>query len=222
MGEDGLAMRGWTTVVARFAGALVVASLLIVGVARDAVAQEATPVGEVVPPEECTTEPRPVRFLAELIATPVATPQADPLSDIPTGAEPDEQTRAEVIAHLRQIVACTNTGEFLRALALYSDDYLRRTADPFGLLTEEGALEATAELATPVAISAELYIRVVDFPLIELLDDGRVVAVMTTIPFGGGAPSTDLFLLSRAETDTGWTVDATIANFGYSAATPTP
>jgi len=182
-------------------------------------AQVATPVGEVVPPEECTTQPRPARFLADLIATPMAQPQESPLADLPEGTEPDAQTREEVTAHLRQIVACTNTGEYLRALALYSDDYLRQAVKAAGL-SEQGAIEAIAPLATPMALTPDLYVRIVGFPLMDVLEDGRVVAAMTTIPLGGGAETTDLFLLSR--TNDSWTVDATIVQFDQlpTAATP--
>jgi hypothetical protein len=183
-------------------------------------AQDATPVGEPVPGEECTTEPRSADFLAALIATPAATVQVTPITTLPEGTEPDEQTRAEVIAHLRQIVACTNTGEFLRALALYSDEYLRRSLNATGLLTVEAANEAISPLATPFAISPELAVRIVGYPLIRQLADGRVLALMTSIPFGGGPETTDLFILSR--TDTGWTVDETAVRFEETQAAATP
>jgi hypothetical protein len=183
-------------------------------------AQEATPIGEAISPEECTTEPRPATFLADLTATPAAAVTVTPITILPEGTEPDEQTRQEVIAHLRQIVACTNSGEFLRALALYSDEYLRRSINPLGQLTEEAALEAIAPLATPFAVTPEIYVRIVGYPLIQLLEDGRVLALMTTIPFGGGPETTDLFILSR--TDDGWTVDETVVRYDQAgAATPT-
>jgi hypothetical protein len=183
-------------------------------------AQDATPEGEAVPAEECTTEPRPADFLAMLIATPAATVQVTPITSLPDGTEPDEQTRTEVIAHLRQIVACTNTGEFLRALALYSDEYLRRSLNATGALTAEAAIEAIAPIATPFAISPEVFVRIVGYPVIRQLVDGRVLVLMTTIPLGGGGETTDLFILSR--TDDGWTVDETAVGFDLNQATATP
>src|SRR5438045_3882547 len=77
-----------------------------------ATAQEATPAvsGEAVPPEECTTPPRPVSFLADLVATPAAAP-ATPITSLQQGTAPDDQTRQEITAAVRQIIACTNSGD---------------------------------------------------------------------------------------------------------------
>lgn len=208
-------------------GSMVVAVVLAVGgllaLAPVATAQQATPIGEPVPAEECVTEPRPADFLATLIATPMATVEVTPITTLPEGTEPDEQTRAEVIAHLRQIVACTNTGEFLRALALYGDEYLRRSLNATGALTAQAAIEAISPIATPFAISPEIAVRIVGYPLIRLLPDGRVLALMTSVPFGGGAETTDLFILSRTDTSaTGWTVDETEVRFNEVQAVATP
>jgi hypothetical protein len=187
-----------------------------------ATAQEATPAvsGEVVPPEECTTPPRPMTFLADLIATPAAAP-ATPITALPQGTTPDDQTRQEITAAVRQIIACSNSGDILRALALFGDEYLRRTLNPSGQLTLQSALEVVAPYATPLAIPADRYVRLVEIRDMRVLPDGRVAAVVVTVPFTGGL-TTDLFVFAR--TDHGWIVDDAVSHFDQvqNAATPAP
>jgi hypothetical protein len=180
------------------------------------------PIGEVVPPEECTTEPRPASFLADLIATPAAVEPMTTATAIPEGTEPDEQTRQEITAVIRQLVACTNTGDLLRPLTLYGDDYLRRVLNAQGQLTTEAAAELIAPLATPIAVSESSYTRLVEIRDMRVLADGRVAAVVISVPFGGGTTlDTDLLIFAR--TDDGWIIDDAVSDFvvAGSAATPT-
>jgi hypothetical protein len=185
-----------------------------------AAAQQATPApaGDVIPPEECTAAPRPATFLADLIATPAAAP-ATPIASLPEGTPPDDQTRQEVTAAVRQIIACSNTGNVLRALALFGDEYLRRSLNPAGQLTAEAALNLVAPYATPLAIPANLFIRLVEIRDMRVLPDGRVAAVVVTVPPTGGL-ATDLFVFAR--TENGWIVDDAVSDFApaQSAATP--
>jgi hypothetical protein len=179
-------------------------------VTTGATAQEATPAaGEVVPPEECTTPARPATFLADLIATPAALVPMTTVTALPEGTEPDEQIRQEITAVVRQLIACSNTGDLLRALTLYGDDYLRRALNSTGELTAEAALEIVAPFATPLAIPAEQYIRLVEIRDMRVLADGRVAAVVVTVPFGGGL-DTDLLFFAR--TDDGWFIDDAVAD----------
>ena len=45
---------------------------------------------------------------------------------MPEGDVVDEETSAAVTALYQQLIACLNEGDFLRAYALYTDDYLVR------------------------------------------------------------------------------------------------
>jgi hypothetical protein len=186
-----------------------------------AIAQEATPTaaGEVVPPEECTADPLPVTFLADLIATPVAA--STPITTLPEGVAPDDQTRQEITAAVRQIIACSNTGDILRALSLFGDEYLRRSLNPLGQLTRQEALDRIAPFATPLAIPANLYVRLVEIRDMRVLPDGRVAVIVVSVPLTGGL-TTDLFVFARA--GDGWIVDDAVSNFDrvQNAATPTP
>ena len=96
-------------------------------------------------PEECTVAPRTLEEFETLAATPapVETPDASG-----SGGEPvDEATRAAITATARELVACSNAGDILRRLALYSDDRLR-FAYPDG---PTRALEMIAESPLPLS-----------------------------------------------------------------------
>jgi hypothetical protein len=166
-----------------------------------AVAQEQgvlTP-NEVVPGSDCATEPRPITFLGDLIQTPAATQPYVAPTAMPEGPAPDDQTATEVTAVLRQFLACSNAGDVLRALALLSDDYLRRVSDPTGELDVETANGLMAPLASPIAIPANELVQFLRIVSMAQLADGRVAVVMET---DGGSPNpegtdVDLFVLKR-------------------------
>lgn len=183
-------------------------------------AQEATPgaAGEVVPPEECTASRLPITFLADLIATPIAAP-ATPITTLPAGTAPDDRTRQEVTAAIRQIIACTNTGDVLRALSLFGDEYLRRTLTAAGQLTRQQAIDSITALATPFAIPSNLLVRLVEIPDIRVLPDGRVAAVVVTVPLSGGL-ETDLFVFARPNGT--WLVDDAVSHFDQVQGTASP
>jgi hypothetical protein len=195
------------SVVAIFAAALGVPSFPVV-------AQEATPAtaGEVVPPEECTTAPRPADFLADLIATPVAATPIAPITTLPAGTAPDEPTKSAIEAAVRQLVACSNTGDVLRGLALFTDDYLRRTLDPTGQLTAEAAIALIAPYATPIPLAPAQLVRLVEVRDITLLPDGRVAAVSVTDGGIPDPPGVTVDLLVFVKAGDRWLIDETVAN----------
>jgi hypothetical protein len=175
-------------------------------------AQEVTPspIGEVVSAEECTTAARPARFLADLIATPVAATPTPAITALPEGTEPDDQTREEITAVVRQLVACSNTGDLLRALALFGDDYLRRSLTQTGALTIEEMIERIAALATPIAMPPALLVSLVEIRDMRVLPDGRVVAVVVTHSQQAGQ-ETSLFFFARV--DGGWIIQDAVSNW---------
>jgi hypothetical protein len=91
-----------------------------------------------------------------------------------TGGEPaDEATRAAITATARELVACSNAGDILRRLALYSDERLR-FAYPDG---PTRALEMIAKSPLPLAEAERVaLVRVED---VQQLTDGRVSARVT-------------------------------------------
>jgi hypothetical protein len=193
--------------VAIFAAALVVPSFPVM-------AQEATPVptGELVAPEECTTAPRPADFLADLIATPAAAAAVTPITGLPQGTPPDERTRTEIEAAVRQLVACSNTGDILRGLALFTDGYLRRTLNPSGRLTPEDAIDLIAPYATPIPLVPEQMVRLVAVRDVVALPDGRVAAVAVTDGGIPNPPGVTVDLLVFVTVGDRWLIDETVSN----------
>jgi hypothetical protein len=143
-------------------------------------AQEGTPAAETV---SCTAvEPRDAAFFDALAATPAAdSEQGTPTAEgsaatpgpftMPEGEAGDEAVVAEVTALYQQLIACLNAGDYLRAYALYSDEYLIRN------LREEtiAALEAT-----PVPTEASQQSEFGSVLDARLLEDGRIAALVTT------------------------------------------
>lgn len=84
--------------------------------------------GVVTPnPAACRVVPRTIGSLIAVYATPVAqAPVIDTLiTGTPTGEPADEATAADVTAVVREVVACVNADDFLRMLALYTDNGAR-------------------------------------------------------------------------------------------------
>jgi hypothetical protein len=161
---------------------LVTAGLLSVGVVQFAQAQEASPSPASNQPASCEEiEPRDAAFFETLAGTPEASanegiPEQDSAEATPTpfampeGDLADEETVAAVTALYEQLIACLNVGDFLRAYALYTDDYLLRN------LSEE----AIARLqATPVPTDESMRSEFGGLLDARLLEDRRVAALVT-------------------------------------------
>lgn len=203
-----------------------VALLLVAGSLGGALAQDAAeePSGDVVPASECTAEPRSMTFLSDLVATPAAVITPTPLAEFPEGAALDEAQEAEVVAAVHQLIACSNSGDLLRALALYSDDYLRRTLNPSGALTPEDALALSQRASTPIALTESQLIRLVAIERMTLLDDGQVALLLVTDggPTDAAGVTVDYFVWKQV--DGRWLADVAVSNADHlrSSATPTP
>lgn len=163
--------------------AVIWAAAIGVGLSMPALAQEGTATAE--PSASCdAVEPRDAEFFAELALSQEATPQdaaegqevqdaqGSPAPvELPEGDAADETTTADVAALYATLIDCLNRADYLRAYALYSEEYL--LAD----LSAEtiSQLEATpvpAEESTRTEFGGVLEARV--------RDDGAVVALVTT------------------------------------------
>jgi copper transport protein len=122
-------------------------------------------------PDECIVAPRTLEEFETLAQGPAP---GEPPDANETGGEPvDEATRAAITATARELVACSNAGDILRRLALYSDDRLR-FAYPDG---PTRALEMIAKSPLPLAEAERVaLVRVED---VQQLTDGRVSARVT-------------------------------------------
>ncbi len=133
--------------------------------ARDAPAEEA-----------CTIEPRTLDSLRQLAEThdpaAVATPLPEPPS--PSAGDPaSEEQVATVHGVVRELVACTNAGDTMRRLALYSENRLR-LAFPDG---PPPALERMA--GAPVPALPEQRVALIEVADVRQLQDGRLLARVT-------------------------------------------
>jgi len=122
-------------------------------------------------PDECTVAPRTLEEFETLAQGP--TPK-EPPDATETGGEPaDEATRAAITATARELVACSNAGDILRRLALYSDDRLR-FAYPDG---PTRALEMIAK--SPLPVSEAERVALVSVDDVRKLADDRISARVT-------------------------------------------
>ncbi len=157
------------------------------------------PAPEIIPGTECHTDARSIDFLGTLLATPMATETYVSPTVVPEGSTVDEATAAEINAVVREFIACSNSGEVLRALALLGDEYMRRIFDPSGELDRETADKLIKSVATPIAIAPEKLVIFLGIREMVALPDGRVAVVIET---DGGDENTegtdvDLFIFER-------------------------
>jgi hypothetical protein len=84
-------------------------------------AQSGTPVAAT-----CEGDPRPMDFLVTIVAAPKPEISPTAIAAIPTGEPVDDETRTAVVRVVETLTACVNAGDYLRAFALFDDEYLRR------------------------------------------------------------------------------------------------
>jgi hypothetical protein len=170
--------------------ALVLGGAIAVGTAPAGGAQEATPVAELVTPDpaDCRVAPRPAASLATFAGTPtagVATPiGAAPTPFVPpSGAPADAETVAGVTATALELFACYNADDLSRVVALFTDDYLRRSFAAEGVTDEALGVFAATPVARPAGEREAVAVRDV-----RLLPDGRVGALLVGRDPAGDPP----------------------------------
>ena len=164
---------------------VILAAALGIGVGVPALAQESTPADGAEPSATCdAVEPRDAQFFAGLADSPEATPAdeqqaADQASgggtpvtaELPDGEIADDATVAEIAGLYETLIDCLNGGDYLRAYALYTEDYLLRN------LSEE----ALAQLeATPIPVDESTQSEFGGILEARVLDDGSIAALVTT------------------------------------------
>lgn len=185
-------------------GAALLSTLMIVS---PVTAQDGTPVtGEGIPGSECNAPARPADFLGTLVATPISDEPYVAPTAVPDGTAVEEPAASEVEAAVRMYVACSNSGEVLRALSLLSDEYLRRVVDPTGELDSDTAVELGASLATPIAIEPDQYVRLLGIRQMVQLPDGRVAVVVETDGGPVDPEGTDVDLLIFEKIGESWII----------------
>jgi hypothetical protein len=128
----------------------------------------------------CTVQPRTVDEISEIASTagtPVpGTPtfEEDILYVKPAGTPASGQTVEGVTATIELFIACVNGGDFLRYMALLSDDFVRTISIGVDL-----SLPENVALLTPSPVATEDRTVIVEITDLIELPDGRVNALVT-------------------------------------------
>lgn len=203
--------------------ALVFGGAIAIGVAPTGGAQEATPVAELVTPDPaaCQVAPRPPASLTAFLGTPPAG-MATPVGSVPTpfvppsGAAADAATVAGVTATAEELFACYNANDLARVVALFTDDYLRRSFAAEGVTAEALRLFAATPEARPAAEREAISVRDV-----RLLPDGRVGALLVGRNPAGDPPDFADFTVF-VERDGRYLIDDVVLLSPEAVATPAP
>jgi len=210
--------RKWTTSAVAIAF-IVVALAGPVMSTWSVLAQEATPT-----PAACDMEPRPITFIADLLAVPKPDVTPTPVAGIPDGVEvTDPQVRVDAQRVVESLIICVNQGDLLRSFSLFDDEYLRRIIDPEGAMEAEVAVELAKSIATPVAVAPEDMTTLDAILLVRQQSDGAVTVVFRTKGGPDREPDetqVDLFVL-RHENDRWLIVDGLTDLDPQSVPTPT-
>lgn len=175
-------------------------------------AQTATP--EAVSPALCVVAPLTESKLVEIVAAGTPTlPEELPMED--PEAEIDDASRAEVMATVRESVACANANDVLRAYALFTNRYLQ---ERFGGENQDdlGHLLVALTRDNDVADDAD-QLTLVSVDELRLLDDGRIAASVTTM----NVQTTFIDTLILANVNDRWLIDEVLAGEPPISATPT-
>jgi hypothetical protein len=159
----------------------VLAVIFALGFGQPAVAQDATPAGDAQTVSCEEIEPRDPASFEGMQGTPGADDAAgdegadpEPASPtpftMPEGEPADEAAIADVAHVYEQLIACLNAGDFLRAYALYTDEYLLRN------LSEEALGELAA---TPSPVEESMQSEFGGVLEAVLLEDSRIAALVT-------------------------------------------
>jgi hypothetical protein len=143
-------------------------------------AQGGTPAAGTQTTASCTdVTPRDAQFFQSLATPAAATPPGNTSASgatpapfaMPEGEPADDATITELTTLYQQLVDCLNQGDYLRAYALYSDDYLLRN------LSQD---QIAGMAATPVAAEESQRVSFGGVLDARMLEDGRVGALVTT------------------------------------------
>jgi hypothetical protein len=150
-------------------------------VAVNVVATPSTPVAVSTPVvAECMVQPRTVGGVNEIASTArtpgPGTPTLDEVIPYvkPEGTPASSQAIDGVMATIEQFIACANEGEYLRILALFSDDFIHNYAATLGI-----PLDENDPLITPSPAPEDERALVANVTDVIELPDGRISALAT-------------------------------------------
>ncbi len=163
-------------------------------------AQDATPTANAPDPALCTLNPLTpddLKRIAGTVATPA--PTSTPITGnivLPDGQELFTSEREEIQKDISRAIACVNTGEPLKALAAYTDDWIGE------FLIAQGGLddELIAGLQVDRDLQPDQYLQILSFGDGARLADGRVaIVVVGDDPTDDQDPAPRLFVMAEVK-----------------------
>ncbi|MCC6313332.1 MAG: hypothetical protein IT337_04925, partial [Thermomicrobiales bacterium] len=129
---------------------------------------------------------------------------------VPAGEPTDAATAAGVTATVRELVACFNAGELLRAYGLYTPRYLG------SLLSRQAQFGRAAydSLATPMPANPEERAAILGIENVRVLPDGRIGATVTIAYKVIPMPKRFYFTFARDGDD--WRIDGVLGEISFS------
>lgn len=187
-----------------------IATVLMLLLAASGASAQEVPVAP--DPELCTLEPKSIEDIEALMeargdatATPEPTAVPDPFV-MPEGFSLLEDERIEIEKDLIRAIACVNTGDPLKVFATYTDRYVVELVDRLGGLSDE----VIAGLLTVRALDEEVWLQIIRFDDLVLLNDGRALVIVTgEDPADDQPPSPRAFYLEEVQSGR-WLVDEVI------------
>ena len=174
-------------------------------------AQDATPTPDVPPPELCQAVPPTFEELKAILVAPAASPVAGwTRGTIPEGNPADPETIAGITSTLRELVACFNADEVLRAYGLYTAGYLKRIYSGQELLIRV----AYDVLATPHAVDPDERSAILEIRDVRVFDDGSAGANVTIHYALIPVPKT--FFFTFVQDGDRWLIDGALGEISFS------
>lgn len=162
---------------------------------------QASPAAIIPEASDCQVPPLTVADIERLMALPPLGPSAPTLS-LAGSQSVDPQTRQAAASTVQEFFACQADGYQLRLLALYSEDFVRRTLIPEDGFRWDPDLET---IGTPMPIPEENRVAIVIDDVLTLTD-GRIIAFVTgQLLSGAESPMSAGFLL--VQQNGRWLVD---------------
>ena len=163
-------------------------------------AQDATPVVSAPDPALCTLNPltpNDLQRIADTTTTPP--PTSTPILGnivLPDGEELFTSEREEIEKDISRAIACVNTGEPLKALAAYTDNWIGQ------FLLAQGGLddELIAGLQVDRDLQPAQYLQILSFGDGARMADGRVAIVVVGVnPADNREPESRLFVMAEVK-----------------------
>jgi len=178
-------------------------------------ARQATPspTRDVPPPELCRAKSPSFEEINRLMAASPrdrrATPEATP-GIVPSGPAASADVVAGVTTTVRELVACFNAGELLRAYGLYTDAYLGH------LLARQGNVPRASydSLATPLPAAPADRAAILSIASARIIAPGRIGATVTIDYTVIPVPKTFFFTFVQVEDR--WLIDGILGEISFS------